>query len=98
MVATLSLVPLVPVTEDMRKMFWRLYLDWLSMASTDEIIQLDQVLARHAHEVRPLIDAVSDAIHADTNAGADALPHGLVNLLRANGWKPRPPVRISQVA
>lgn len=49
--------PLLP--RDSRKLLWRLYLNWLAAATMDETEQLERVLARHAHHVRPLVDAVS---------------------------------------
>lgn len=71
-----------------RKVFWKAYLDWLSTASDDEAEQLDRVLAQHAHHVRPLVVAISDAIHDP--ATASHLPGSLLAELYAAGWQPLP--------
>jgi hypothetical protein len=71
-----------------RKLFWHAFLDWLAVATPDEQQQLETVLSRHAHDVRPLIDAVSDAIHDQVDALQ--LPHTLLAHLLASGWKPNP--------
>lgn len=76
------------VTTHDRKVFWRAFLDWLATATAEETEQLEQVLAAHAHHVRPLIDAVSDALHdADS---ARRLPPTLLAELLAARWQPRP--------
>lgn len=75
------------VTTNDRKVFWHTFLDWLATATADETEQLEQVLAAHAHHVRPLIDAVSDALHdADS---AKRLPPTLLAELVAANWQPR---------
>lgn len=71
---------------DPRKLFWRLYLDWLATATMDETEQLERILARHAHHVRPLVDAVSDAM--SSRADAACMPASLLQLLSANAWQP----------
>lgn len=82
-----ALPNLVPTTTD-RKVFWRAFLDWLAHATAEETEQLEQVLAGHAHHVRPLIDAVSDALH-DVDS-ANRLPPTLLAELVAAHWQPRP--------
>lgn len=88
----LSLVAAVPVTSDPvvvssdRKRFWRAFVEWIASATDDEAEQMDRVLAEHAHHVRPLVDAVSDALrHRDS---AMRLPASLLATLVAHGWRP----------
>lgn len=76
------------VTTHDRKVFWRAFLDWLATATADETEQLEHVLAPHAHHVRPLIDAVSDALN-DIDS-ANRLPPTLLASLATANWKPRP--------
>ena len=70
-----------------RKVFWKAYLDWLSTAPDDEAEQLEWVLAQHAHHVRPLMAAVSDAIHDPATSAY--LPGSLLANLYAAGWQPQ---------
>lgn len=84
-----------------RKLFWSIFITWLATATDDESEQLERALAPHAHHVRPLADAVSDAIH-DVSRGskthtshgqrdsATALPPTLLAELFAAGWRPLP--------
>jgi hypothetical protein len=53
------------------------------------------VLSEHAHHVRPLVDAMSDAIAA-TDA-ARRLPHTLLATLVGSGWTPRTTSRTTPV-
>lgn len=71
-----------------RRVFWRVFIDWLATASIDDTEALERVLERHAHHVRPLVDAVSDAMLdlADINR----LPSSLLLALRAAQWAPVP--------
>lgn len=81
----LSLVPVaaaIPPLESPRKVFWRAYLAWLSKSSHEELVQFEQALAPHAHEVRPLVDAVRDALLTDPSS----LPAALLAQLQACGW------------
>ncbi len=84
-----------------RKLFWSTFITWLATATDDESEQLERALAPHAHHVRPLADAVSDAIHdvarsskAPTSRGqldpATGLPPTLLAELFAAGWRPLP--------
>ena len=68
----LTLVATPPLSVDSRKLFWRVYLDWLAAASFAETNELERVLTAHAHEVRPLVDAVSDAIGDAMTAASQA--------------------------
>ena len=72
-----------------RRVFWRAYLDWLATASLDEAEQFERVLCEHAHHVRPLMDAVSDALR--TRESAMRLPHSLLVTLFASDWRPSAP-------
>jgi hypothetical protein len=87
----LRLLPPAPVLAaatppDRRKVFWRAYLDWLATATSAETEQFERVLCGHAHHVRPLMDAVSDALR--TRENALRLPHTLLACLAASGWRP----------
>lgn len=97
-----------------RKLFWSTFITWLATATDDESEQLERALAPHAHYVRPLADAVSDAINdaarsAKTRMGHGqhestiALPPTLLADLFAAGWRPLPvvhtgPESIAQLA
>jgi hypothetical protein len=81
----LSLVPAAagqPPAESPRKVFWRVYLAWLAQASLDELAQLEQALVPHAHDVRPLVSAVTDALLSDPGS----LPTALLVRLASSGW------------
>jgi len=90
----LSLVPsidrpapvLVQVATDPRKLFWRAYLTWLATATDEETEQFEQVMSEHAHHVRPLMDAITDALRL--RATALRLPPTLLAELRCSGWRP----------
>jgi hypothetical protein len=89
---TLTLVHCGPgptAPSDPGKLFWRVFLDWLAGASDDEAEQLERVLAGHAHHVRPLVDAVSDALR--TPGDVLALPWSLLLDLALSGWQPEVP-------
>lgn len=77
---------LVQVTTDRRKLFWRAYLSWLATATNEEIEQLALVLAEHAHHVRTLMDAVTDALRFRETALR--LPPSLLAELHSSGWRP----------
>ncbi|CAD5366602.1 conserved hypothetical protein [Rubrivivax sp. A210] len=68
------------------KVFWKVFLDWLAVATADETEQLERALAGQAHHVRPLVDAVSDALH--DKASAQRLPFTLLASLVAADWRP----------
>ena len=99
----LTLVTTPPLSVDSRKLFWRVYLDWLGAATFAETNALERALTPHAHEVRPLVDAVSDAMNAAAQAAtstdlfsaaatavatAHPLPQSLLQALSAQGWMP----------
>lgn len=69
-----------------RRLFWRTYLAWLATCSDDEAEQLQQALAEHAPHVRPLINALGDALR-DPHAAVQ-LPASLLAQLTASGWMP----------
>jgi hypothetical protein len=82
-----------------RKLFWSAFITWLATATDEESEQLERALAPHAHHVRPLADAVSDAINDAARSSktqrshgqhesATALPHTLLAELFAAGWRP----------
>jgi len=74
-----------------RKLFWSAFINWLVHATDEECEQLDRALSSHAHHVRPLIDAVTDAIHAHAGSARDAataLPPTLLAELFTAGWRP----------
>jgi hypothetical protein len=76
--------PAAPVCR--RKLFWRAYLDWLSTATADETEQFELVMSAHAHHVRPLMDAITDALR--TLETALRLPLTLLAELHSSGWRP----------
>lgn len=76
----------IATVPDRRKVFWRAYLDWLSTATLADTEQFERVLCEHAHHVRPLMDAVGDALR--TRESALRLPHALLATLFASGWRP----------
>lgn len=67
-----------------RKLFWKALVDWLATATDDETSQLERALAPHAHHVRPLQQALWDAV-ADP-ATASLIPRRLHAFLHAAGW------------
>jgi fatty-acid desaturase len=71
-----------------RKPFWHAFLDWMAVATTQEQEQLEAVLALHSHEVRPLVDAMTDALAQE--ADAMRIPPTLLANLVASGWTPVP--------
>lgn len=71
---------------DRRKVFWRAYLNWLATATPTETEQFEGALRAHAHHVRPLMNAVSDALR--TRENALRLPPTLLACLAASGWRP----------
>lgn len=77
--------PLPPAKGD-RRVFWMVFVNWLADASAEDTEQLERALSRHAHHVRPLVDAVSDAI--TLQHGTSGLPDSLLNALRAARWEP----------
>lgn len=86
----------VPATSSDRKRFWRAYIDWLAAATDDETEQMERVLSEHAHHVRPLIDAVTDALaHRES---AMRLPATLLATLVSHGWKPQAPAHVAHAA
>lgn len=84
-----------PASSD-RKRFWRAFVEWLAVATTDESEQMERVLAEHAHHVRPLVDAVTDALHHRDSAMR--LPATLLATLVAHGWQPSAPVLVANAA
>jgi hypothetical protein len=84
-----------PVSSD-RKRFWSAFLEWLASATDGETEQLERVLAEHVHHVRPLVDAVTDALHHRDSAMR--LPATLLATLVAHGWQPSAPVLVAQAA
>ena len=76
--------PALPV--DRRKVFWRAYLTWLSTATADETEQFELVMSQHAHHVRPLMDAITDALRKRETALR--LPLALLAELHSSGWRP----------
>lgn len=78
-----------------RKLFWSAFLTWLASATDDESEQLERALAPHAHHVRPLEAAVSDAVkdavsRSKQRDATPALPPTLLASLVAVGWRPLP--------
>ncbi len=73
-----------PLTQ--RKLFWSSFLDWLATATDDESEQLERALAPHAHHVRPLVEAVSEALYESD--AATRLPATLLAQFCAAGWRP----------
>ncbi len=95
---TLMLVPMQSAyqqNETQRKIFWRVFLDWLATTSDDKADQCERAMQPHAHHVRSLIDAVNDAVNAQTEAPdtTPPIPSCLLAALTANGWKPVPSPR-----
>jgi len=83
---------LVQISTDRRKLFWRAYLTWQATASADEMEQLELILAEHAQQVRPLMDALSDAL-SETQRLRETTPQPpptLLAELQACGWRPAP--------
>jgi len=74
-----------PLTQ--RKLFWSAFLDWLATATDDESEQLERALAPHAHHVRPLVEAVSEALYESD--AATRLPATLLAQFCAAGWRPQ---------
>lgn len=95
LVAPASAVHLPAPSSD-RKRFWRAFVDWLAVATDEENEQVELVLAEHAHHVRPLVDAVSDALRHPESA--TRLPATLLATLVAHGWKPNANPLIAQAA
>ncbi len=83
---------LVQISTDRRKLFWRAYLTWQATATADEMEQLELILAEHAQQVRPLMDALSDALSVASRLRETSLqlPSTLLAELLACGWKPAP--------
>ncbi len=82
-----------------RRAFWRLFMNWLANADAAETEQLERVLTRHAHHVRPLIDAVSEALR--DRLDAPRLPLSLIQQMQQARWSPAlpsPPSRSSDLA
>lgn len=77
-----------------RRRFWQAFLEWLSTASAQETEQLERVLSQHAHHVRPLVDAVGDALLEPSDAAL--LPSALLATLSRHNW--RPPLRAAVTA
>jgi len=69
-----------------RRLFWRTYLAWLATCSDDEAERLQQALSEHAPHVRPLINALGDALR-DPHTAVQ-LPASLLAQLTASGWMP----------
>ena len=84
-----------PVSSD-RKRFWRAFVEWLASSTDDETEQMERVLAEHAHHVRPLVDAVTDALHHRDSAMR--LPATLLATLVAHGWQPSAPLLVAHAA
>ena len=76
---------LVQVATDRRKLFWRAYLTWLATATGEEVDQFERVMAEHAHHVRPLMDAVTEAMRLRETALR--LPLTLLAELHYSGWR-----------
>lgn len=83
--ATSNPTPLPPAKGD-RRVFWMVFVNWLANASADDTEQLERTLSRHAHHVRPLVDAVSDAM--TLQPGTSGLPDTLLDALRNAHWEP----------
>ena len=88
---TLSLVshvlhaPLVPIRcHSSRHLFWRLYLDWMATATDAETDALERALSPHAHHIRPLVDAIADALARPE----PVVPVSLIAALTRGGWQP----------
>ena len=67
-----------------RHVFWRVFVDWQSTASPDDLAALSQALAPHAQHVRPIHRAVGDAVQDP--ATAHLLPANLLLRLEQAGW------------
>jgi hypothetical protein len=69
-----------------RRVFWRVYSEWTSLASDAELAQLERALAEHAPHVRPIHAALGDAMRDPDHARA--VPLSLLASLDAARWKP----------
>lgn len=78
--------PLVQITTDRRKLFWRAFLTWQATATAEELEQFERVMAEHAHHVRPLMDAITEAMRLRETALR--LPLTLLAELHSSGWRP----------
>ena len=102
MTSHLGLVTSTPTADNLAtvnsdpKRFRRAAVEWLASATDDETEQIERVLAEHAHHVRPLVDAVTDALqHRDS---AMRLPATLLATLVAHGWQPSAPLLVAHAA
>ncbi|MFT3819842.1 MAG: hypothetical protein QM750_19890 [Rubrivivax sp.] len=72
-----------------RCQFWFIFLRWLSHATDEDGERLERVLAPNAHHVRPLVEAMSDAMLDERQR--DRLPISLVDALCQGNWAPERP-------
>lgn len=72
-----------------RRTFWRTYEDWLAMADSNDIDQLEFALLPHAQHVRHITLAISDAMRDPTACGL--IPISLSAALVTAGWLAEPP-------
>jgi hypothetical protein len=85
--ATLPSPPDDPPTHDRRR-FWAAYLQWLSVATTDELDQLQQLLAEHSLQVRPLTAVIAELL--SHRPSALRVPPTLLATFVGCGWRPDP--------
>lgn len=72
-----------------RKIFWSVFTTWSSSAPDAEFEQLERVLIPHAHHVRPLPEALADAVAEQArDSRAPRVPVGLLALLQTVKWPP----------